>query len=171
MIERKSEIYLGLGTNLGEKIQNLERALVYLENRGVSIVAISKVYETAPMGFISNDKFYNVVVLVKYSGRPEDLLQICLSIEVEMGRIRKTSGYASRVIDIDLLMFNDVKMDAPSLILPHPHIEARLFVLLPLLDVLINESKKLFFAQVKSKFRNLDGIKCEGDLLKIERTS
>lgn len=169
MSDSNNGIYLGLGTNLGDKLLNLEKALLALKREGVSVLAISKVYETEPVGFVSDDKFYNVAVKVEFDGSTQELLRLCLAIEFAMGRVRSLHGYTSRIIDIDILMFRNEEIDTSELKLPHPRIKDRLFVLLPLLEVLDNNNQKKVYEKVKSRFVDTEGIECLGDLIDIRK--
>lgn len=128
--------FLSLGSNIGDKKKNLSRAIRYI-NVGIGhIIDLSGIYETDPWGFESEDKFLNMVIEVMTDLSPEEMLKKCLEIEAKIGRERKnTEGYSSRLIDIDILFFDDVIMSEPELTLPHPHIHTRLFVLEPLNEI------------------------------------
>lgn len=128
-------ILLGLGSNMGEREQNLQQALQLLEADGkVKIAKLSSIYETAPFGVTEQADFLNMVVRVETSLAPSELLAKCLEVEQVMGRIR-TRRWGPRVIDIDLLIYDDVKMTSETLTLPHPGMINRAFVLIPLRDV------------------------------------
>ena len=115
--------YLSLGTNLGDKQNNLMRAIALLSERAGSIVALSGLYETEPWGFHSENRFLNVALQLQTTRDPMELLGIARLIEIEMGRIVKSSGghYEDRLIDIDLLLYDDLVMQSDVLTLPHPH--------------------------------------------------
>lgn len=128
--------YLGLGTNIGDRLQNLTsavKALNYLP--GTEAVKISSVYETEPWGYTEQATFYNICVEVETELSPRALLGACLGIEAAMGRERPFK-YSPRIIDIDLLLYEGEASDDPELRLPHPLIGERAFVLVPLKDVL-----------------------------------
>jgi 2-amino-4-hydroxy-6-hydroxymethyldihydropteridine diphosphokinase len=128
-------ILLGLGSNMGEREQNLQQALRLLEEAGsVQIEKISSMYETAPYGVKDQADFLNMAVLVQTRLSPEELLKKCLAAEQAMGRIR-TRHWGPRIIDIDILTYNRIEMDAPELTLPHPGLVHRPFVLIPLLEI------------------------------------
>jgi len=128
-------IILGLGTNLGEREQNLQQALKLLEADGkIRVDHLSSLYETAPFGVTDQPDFLNMVVSVKTDLSPQKLLHKCLHVENEMGRIR-TRHWGPRVIDIDLLIFDEVQLQSEELTLPHPGILQRAFVMLPLRDL------------------------------------
>lgn len=128
--------HLSLGTNLGNKIENLNTALLKLSQFG-TIQKVSSVYQTPPWGFKSDD-FYNIALTLFTSLTANELLIKLLAIEKELGRIRKenTIGYAARPLDIDIIFFNDEIIATETLIIPHPRMQDRKFVLIPLLEIL-----------------------------------
>ena len=129
-------IVLGLGTNIGEREMNLSQALQMLnEQYDIKIKAVSSIYETAPFGVTDQADFLNMTVLVETDLSPQALLQACLSVERTMGRVR-TIRWGPRIIDIDVLLYNDMKLATPELILPHPGILLRDFVIIPLRDII-----------------------------------
>ncbi len=126
---------IALGTNMGDKIGNLNlalRAISRLPN--VRIIAGSKVYETDPVGLTKQSNFYNAVVLVETTVSPLNLLGSCLGIEAAMGRIRREEN-GPRIIDLDLLLYENYKCESFELTLPHPRMLERSFVLKPLSDI------------------------------------
>ena len=126
--------YLALGSNLGDKEANLRRALELLQQRGVEVVKTSSFICTEPYGVTDKPQFLNGVCEVRTSLEPLELLQTLLEIEQEMGRVR-LRHWGERNIDLDLLLYEDVVMDTPELILPHPDMQNRDFVLLPLAEI------------------------------------
>lgn len=131
------KVYLGLGTNLGDKEQNLRRAVQKIEKRIGNLVSLSAFYATAPWGFRSENDFLNAVVCVETSLPPYEVLEATQQIERGMGRRAKSVGglYKDRVIDIDLLLYGDVVMNDERLILPHPLMTERRFVMDPLVEI------------------------------------
>lgn len=128
-------ILLGLGTNLGDRERNLSTALALLEQeQGVRIEKASRIYETAPFGVTDQPDFLNMVVRVRTSLSTDALLHACLSVEARMGRVR-TRRWGPRIIDIDLLVYDRHHILSRELVLPHPGILHRAFVLIPLRDV------------------------------------
>lgn len=128
-------ILLGLGSNMGEREQNLLQALRLLDTEeSVRIKQVSFIYETAPFGVTDQADFLNMVARVETSLSPGKLLDKCLEVETSMGRIR-TRHWGPRIIDIDLLIYNNVRQQDDILTLPHPGMEQRAFVLIPLRDV------------------------------------
>ena len=126
-------IYLSLGTNLGNRLANLETAIQYLESRFNSLKR-SSIYETPPWGFKEQPPFRNMVVVVQSNYSPRKVLKIIKSIEKKMGR--KTSfRYGPRLIDIDILLYDQIIFKSEWLIIPHPRIADRAFVLVPLAEI------------------------------------
>lgn len=123
---------VGLGTNLGDRTDNLRRALDGLRRLG-RVVAVSSVYETAPVGGPEQGRYLNAVAVVDTDLDAAALLEGCLAIEREMGRERR-ERWGPRVIDLDLLLFGDETVDGPGLTVPHPRMEQRRFVLEPLVE-------------------------------------
>ena len=126
---------IALGTNMGDKIGNLNlalRAVSRLPN--VKIIAGSKVYETDPVGLTKQSDFYNAVVLLETTVSPLNLLGSCMGIEAAMGRIRREEN-GPRIIDLDLLLYENYKCESFELTLPHPRMLERAFVLKPLSDI------------------------------------
>ena len=126
--------YVALGSNLGDKEANLRRALGLLIERGVEIVKTSTFISTEPYGVTDQPTFLNGVCEVRTSLEPLALLHTLLEIEQEMGRVR-LRHWGERNIDLDLLLYEDVVMDTPQLKLPHPDMQNRDFVLLPLAEI------------------------------------
>ena len=126
--------YVALGSNLGDKEANLRKALELLEERGVEVVKTSSFICTEPYGVTDQPQFLNGVCEVRTSLVPLALLHALLEIEQEMGRVR-LRHWGERNIDLDLLLYEDVVMDTPELKLPHPDMQNRDFVLLPLDEI------------------------------------
>ena len=126
--------YVALGSNLGDKEANLRRALDLLIERGVEIVKTSTFISTEPYGVTDQPQFLNGVCEVRTSLVPLALLHTLLEIEQEMGRVR-LRHWGERNIDLDLLLYEDVVLDTPELKLPHPDMQNRDFVLLPLAEI------------------------------------
>ncbi|GGG18129.1 2-amino-4-hydroxy-6-hydroxymethyldihydropteridine pyrophosphokinase [Paenibacillus aceti] len=127
--------YIGLGTNLGRRHDNLNTALDYLEkNEEIRITSMSNRYETAPIGNINQPNFINMVCSIETSLTAFELLESLMEIENELGRVREEK-WGPRIIDLDILTFGKEKINHPDLIIPHPRLTERLFVLLPLLEL------------------------------------
>ena len=128
--------YLGLGTNVGNKRRNMITAAALLAERGGDILALSGFYETEPWGFESENFFLNAAVKLKTSFSPLEVLQITQQIEKELGRTEKSNGvYHDRIIDIDILLYEDEVLQIPELTLPHPLMHERKFVMDPLAEI------------------------------------
>lgn len=130
-----SRAYLGLGTNLGERMDNLKNATEKITELIGSVIRSSYVYETDPWGFASENKFLNMVVEVKTSLKPSGLLGRIMMIETLMGRTREGIEYKSRIIDIDILFYENHIINNKALQVPHPGIPDRRFVLVPLCEI------------------------------------
>ena len=129
-------VYLGLGTNLGDKAGNLNEAINKLSLEVGSIVRKSTFHASKPWGFESENEFLNAVVLVETNLSAFTLLAKTQEIERELGRTAKSAnGYADRLIDIDILLYDNLIVDEPTLKIPHPLITERDFVLIPLVEI------------------------------------
>jgi 2-amino-4-hydroxy-6-hydroxymethyldihydropteridine diphosphokinase len=126
--------YLGLGSNLGDRLENLRRAVSLLGQRGVRVLRSSRVYETDPVGGPPQPDYLNAVVEVEARGTATDLLRLGLEVEEAMGR-KRDERWGPRVIDVDVLTFGDQTIDEPGLRVPHPRMHERAFVLIPLLEL------------------------------------
>lgn len=131
-------VYLGLGTNLGDKRKNLNDAIRMLGNQVGEVEKVSSVIETEPEGFKSDNMFLNAVVKVRTSLSPFELLDITQDVEKSLGRKEKSSNgiYHDRVIDIDILLYDDINISTPRLVIPHPRMAQREFVMTPLTEIL-----------------------------------
>jgi len=131
-----SEVIAGLGSNLGERHAALQRALALLREEAGEITALSSVWETEPWGFDADEQFLNMVAVIRTFHSPVQLIQLFRSIEGRMGRRRSGGGrYESRVIDLDILLWEERVISIPGLEVPHPKIADRRFVLKPLSEV------------------------------------
>lgn len=127
-------VYLLLGTNIGDRTENLIEAQQLLENKTGKIIQSSAIYETEPWGLKEQPAFYNQAIKMRTRYKPEELMKILLTIEQEMGRIR-TIKNAARIIDIDILFYSNFIIKTPSLTIPHPEIQNRRFALSPLCEL------------------------------------
>ena len=126
-------VYLSLGTNMGDRAANLKQAVTSLTPQ-MTVKKKSEVYETPPWGYTEQDAFLNQVVMATTYLEPEPLLKHLKRLEVALGR-EATFRYGPRLIDIDILFYDDLVMETPSLTIPHPHVYDRGFVLVPLMDI------------------------------------
>lgn len=128
--------YLSLGSNIGNKKQNIIRAVALLAERVGDISALSSLYKTKPWGFASVHPFLNAAVVIDTCLSSMDLLRGTQQIERELGRTQKSDGtYHDRIIDIDILMYDEEIIETPTLIIPHPLMHRRTFVLEPLAEI------------------------------------
>lgn len=137
--------YLALGTNIGNKRRNMITAAALLAERVGDVLALSGFYETEPWGFQSENTFLNAALQLDTSLSPLELLKATQEIEIEMGRTQKSNGaYHDRVIDIDILLYEDLVLQTPELTLPHPLMHERLFVMEPLAEIAPNVIHPVF---------------------------
>ena len=126
-------IYLSLGTNLGNRERNLQAAIAALAP-AVRVLAASSVYETAPWGFDDQPDFLNQVIQAETDLSPTELLRFLKDLESELGR-QPTFRYGPRLIDLDILFYDDLILNTPELTIPHPRLHERAFVLVPLAEI------------------------------------
>ena len=128
-------VYLSIGTNMGDREANLKLAVKLLtEAQGVTVEAVSSIYETAPVGFVDQASFLNIAVRLLSSLSPSDMLRLCQEIEQELGRVREFR-WGPRIIDLDILLYNHENIETESLIVPHERMFERAFVLVPLMEI------------------------------------
>lgn len=146
--------YLALGTNIGNKRRNMITAAALLAERVGDVLALSGFYKTEPWGFQSENTFLNAALQLETSLSPLGLLEATQQIEVEMGRTQKSNGtYHDRIIDIDILLYDDLILQTPELTLPHPLMQDRRFVMEPLLEIAPNVVHPVFKKTVVSLMR------------------
>jgi len=151
--------YLSLGSNEGNKEENLKNALEFLgESPGIEVVKVSSVYETEPWGGVEQPSYYNLAIEIETTLDPDELLQTCQEIENILGRKRRVR-WGSRTIDIDILTYQQVNIRTDRLILPHPYMEIREFVLAPLREIAPNF--------LLSSGRSVKETRGEGEIKKI----
>lgn len=159
--------YLGIGTNIGDRLQNLIDAVEALNLLPMTkVVEVSNVYETEPVGYDNQNDFLNIVVSVSTELTAHNLLGAALGIEAGMGRVR-TIKNGPRVIDIDLLLYGNEKYNTLTLVLPHPRMLERNFVLKPLLD--IRSDSEIYSTDYLKSLMSNDGVKlfCDNKCFKI----
>lgn len=128
--------YIGVGSNVGERTSFCRRAVEELASiPGISVEAVSSLYETSPVGGPPQRSFVNLVVKIDTAGSPDDLLKVCKTIERRLGREPGDIRWGPRVADLDILLFGDEKVSEPGLEIPHPRMSQRRFVLTPLLEI------------------------------------
>ena len=130
------QAWIGLGGNRGNPARLLEKAIVCLDSMPeTSVRQRSRLYRTEPWGLTDQPDFLNAVAMLETELGPKALLQSILDIEAELGRVREGPRWGPRHLDLDLLSYEDVKLESAALTLPHPHLHERAFVLVPLLEL------------------------------------
>ena len=134
-MKSQHQVVLSIGTNQGNRLENIESCLQLIHHEVATVVKVSKVYETPSWGFDS-EAFYNIAIVVHTFDSPAEILSKILEIEQQMGRVREdTLSYQSRIIDIDIVAFDNEIISTEQLKVPHPLMQDRIFVLKPLLDL------------------------------------
>lgn len=130
-------VYLGLGSNIGNRKRMIAQAIENINKQVGVVVRQSALYETKPWGFESPNDFINAAICCETELAPRALMRKLQSIEQQMGRVGKTIGerYQDRVIDIDILLYDDIKVNEPDLKIPHPYMREREFVMIPLKEI------------------------------------
>ena len=138
----KHKVFLGLGSNLGDREENIRKAISLIGERVGLVIRQSSLIETEPWGFESDNKFLNGVILCETTLTPRQVLCATQKIERELGKLRKHSTrrtplsiYHDRPIDIDILLYDDLTIDEPDLKIPHPLMHERDFVMIPLKEI------------------------------------
>ena len=126
--------YIGIGSNLGNRQENCLRAIELLQKKGIIVTKRSSLYETEPWGVKDQPRFINMAVEIDTSLKPKELLKILKNIEKELGR-EKSSKWGPRIIDLDILLFDDIILNEDNLKIPHPLMQERDFVLRPLCEI------------------------------------
>ena len=143
-MNQPKNIYISIGSNKGDKFKNLQNAVDLIHQKLGYVLSISRVYKTEALGF-DGDAFFNACLIVETHLKPKTAMQVLLKIEKELGRTRdKSKGYESRIIDLDIIFFEDEVINTKSLTVPHPEMHKRRFVLKPLRDIApqVEHSKK-----------------------------
>ena len=135
MVLTKKQVYLSLGTNLGDKLHNLIRAAGLTGQHIGQVIRESRIYQSVPWGYSSAFNYFNQCLLVESTLTANQIITGILKIEKIMGRTRLDTGYTDRLIDIDLLLYGDLVLDQPGLQVPHPRMGVRRFVLEPLAEI------------------------------------
>lgn len=128
-------VFLGLGSNLGDRLTNLQAAVDALQvEPGLRVIASSRVWETVPVGGPPQPDYLNAVLRVETDLSARDLLDVARRVEARLGRVRK-ERWGARTLDVDILLYDEEQIDEPDLVVPHPRMWERPFVLLPLLEL------------------------------------
>lgn len=127
-------VYIGIGSNLGKKRENCLRAIKLLQQKGITVSKHSSLYETEPWGVKTQPRFLNMVIEIETELDPKELLRILKDTEREMGR-KESSKWGPRIIDLDILLFDNIVVNEDNLKIPHPLLHERDFVLRPLCEI------------------------------------
>ena len=146
--------YIALGSNLGDKEANLRQALKMLLVKGLQIRSVSSFFKTEPYGVTDQPEFINAVACAKTDLAPEKLLKLLLDTELEMGRVR-LRHWGERNIDLDLLLYDDLIYYSEKLVLPHPDMQNRLFVLQPLSEIAADKIHPVYKKSIQNLLKSL----------------
>lgn len=152
-----ARVFLGLGSNIGERVANLDEAIARLDaHKNISVIKRSSIIETEPYGNVDQDKFMNMCVEIETDLTPVTLLETVLKVEQDMGRTR-IIDWGPRNIDIDILLYEDLEINLVDLDIPHAEMHKRLFVLEPLAEIapdVIHPTSGLTIKALKKKLQN-----------------
>jgi len=146
--------YIGIGSNLGEREENCKKAVALLEQRGITVLKLSSFYETEPWGVKEQPKFINMVIEIETNLGPEELLMTLKEIEIAMGSV-KSIKWGARVMDLDILLYDEMIIKTLSLEIPHPYIKDREFVLKPLFEIAPDKVHPVFKKSIKDLLAEL----------------
>lgn len=162
---KKVSAFIGLGSNLGDSILNIEHAIKMIEERLGKLIAKSSFYQTKPVGFSAEQDFINAVIEIETLLAPEELMQELLNIESDLGRIRSGSkNYESRMIDLDIIAIEEQVIQSDILQLPHPRMKTRGFVLIPMAEIAPNWIHPLEKQSISQLLRRLKDV---SDVVKV----
>ncbi|MCJ7843011.1 2-amino-4-hydroxy-6-hydroxymethyldihydropteridine diphosphokinase [Lederbergia sp. NSJ-179] len=157
-----NEAFISLGSNIGNRLGYLKQAIQKLRNcQEINIDKLSSIYETDPVGYTEQNQFLNMAIKITTSFPPLDLLTRCLEIEREIGRIREFK-WGPRVIDLDILLYNEENVKMEDLQIPHPRMNERAFVLIPLLEIdssLVLPSSNAPLVEVLDEIPDKEGVR------------
>ena len=135
-IMHKHKVFIGIGSNIGNRLEHLQKAVDQLDMlTSTSVIKVSSIYMTEPIGETEQNRFYNGVILIETSLHPEKLRAHCKIIEQDLGRPGEYPRWCPRVIDLDILLYDDLCIHTETLSIPHPELHHRKFVLIPILDL------------------------------------
>jgi 2-amino-4-hydroxy-6-hydroxymethyldihydropteridine diphosphokinase len=142
-----NRVLLSLGSNLGNKIEHLEKAIEAIKISAGEVEFVSSYYESEPWGYESENQFINVCLTCFTNYNPFELLTILKEVETTMGRTKTATGYQDRCIDIDIIFFNKEEIQSEQLMIPHPHFKQREFVMIPLQEIVKKDDPFYQFIQ------------------------
>jgi 2-amino-4-hydroxy-6-hydroxymethyldihydropteridine diphosphokinase len=159
----ENNIFLGLGSNLGNKLQHLRKAVHLInESEGCEIINVSSVYESKPLNDLPHDNYYNAVVMIETSFPPDELLMFTQFVEAFVGRKKRKEKWAPREIDVDILFYNQLIYNYEDLKIPHPEAMKRDFVLIPMIEIAEDFIHPLF----NEKIRYVDFSKVKKNIIR-----
>ncbi|MCX7615051.1 MAG: 2-amino-4-hydroxy-6-hydroxymethyldihydropteridine diphosphokinase [Clostridiales bacterium] len=166
MEQKNEKVYIGLGSNMGDRLKYLTDAISMLKHtEGINLKSVSPVYETKPVGYTEQPNFLNCVVEIITTLSAHDILNLCMRIERDLDR-KRTIRWGPRTADLDVLFYGNQVIDEKDLTIPHPRIQERGFVLVPLVDIapdfkhpVFNKIVSELFHQFKGDYGNMDDIK------------
>lgn len=131
----ENSAYLSIGSNIGDRLGSLRKAIQLLDKSDqIKVELVSSIYETDPIGYVDQACFLNAVIKISTSLQPEELLQACLQIELDLGR-KRGIRWGPRTLDLDILLYNQENIETESLLVPHPRMQERAFVMIPLMEL------------------------------------
>jgi 2-amino-4-hydroxy-6-hydroxymethyldihydropteridine diphosphokinase len=155
--------YICLGSNLGRKKANIRRAVKLLnKNRDIKILKISSLYETEPVGYVKQDWFVNAVLKAETNLSPRQLLSVLKNVEKKLKRKRRFIKWGPRTIDLDILLYDNLRLKTKDLVIPHPEMNKRAFVLIPLLELepnLIHPTKRKSILELLANLKRNKEVK------------
>ncbi|MCX7914268.1 MAG: 2-amino-4-hydroxy-6-hydroxymethyldihydropteridine diphosphokinase [Thermodesulfovibrionales bacterium] len=155
--------HIGIGSNIGNRHENCSKAIKILEEKGLRVKKISSLYETEPWGVKEQPKFINLVIEVETDYSPYELMNILKETENALGRV-KTTKWGPRVIDLDILFYESEIINTEELVIPHPYLQEREFVLDPLEEISPHKMHpvlKKTVRDLKEELKNAKNIKCK----------
>lgn len=156
-IETVHKVFLSLGSNIGDKVDYLDKAVEELEkNAFIHKVKSSSYYSTAPVGFLDQDEFVNIAVMLETSLSPLEMLDVCQNIESTLNRVRLIR-WGPRTIDVDIILYDDLVMNQERLIIPHPRAKERSFVLIPLME--LDDRLEIDGQAIRDLIKDDDGVR------------
>ena len=154
--------YLSLGSNMGDRVGFLQAAVQALHHAGgIDVKQVSSIYETDPVGYVDQAQFLNIAIKITTDLDPFVLLDHCLQVEEELGRVREFR-WGPRVIDVDVLLYNDEVIESERLRVPHPRMKERSFVLIPLLEIhadLVDPSSHRPYSTILSSLTDKESVR------------